>query len=282
MNKVFVKVLMITMLFLISFSCSSNKEGNKVSTITLLDDTKLDVLQDSFGKFIILDIEGIKQTFRLVPAGEFMMGSNSEDKDEAPSHKVKLSSFFIADSEVTQELWEKIMLNNPSKFKGKTHPVEHVSWNNCNDFINELNILYPFLEFSLPTEAQWEYIARAGSKENVFPGKLDNYSWYSKNSEGKTHPVKQKRANPWGVYDVLGNVWEWCSDWYNADYYNLSILENPQGAFKGISRVFRGGSWGSDAKYFRFSTRGNFSVNNNIEVRGGGIGLRLVLKIVEN
>ena len=280
-----IKFFLITIVLGLTFSCSSDKgseqvfstkvNAEKISTIVAQDGTKLDIFKDDFGKSIVLDIKGVKKTFRFIPAGEFMMGFNNRDSNEQPVHKVKLSSFFIADSEITQELWKVIMLTNPSKFKGKTHPVEFVSWDECQKFIKELNLLSPALKFSLPTEAQWEYAARAGSKEDMFAGKLDDYAWYDKNSGKKTHPVKQKLPNAWGLYDVLGNVWEWCSDWYSSKYYSSSVLENPQGPSKGISRVFRGGSWNAKESLTNFGFRYGFPT----KLRFNDRGFRLVVEI---
>jgi formylglycine-generating enzyme required for sulfatase activity len=157
----------------------------------------------------------------------------------------------MAETETTQEQWQSVMGDNPSRFKGTKNPVEQISWVDCQKFIEKINLLAAGLapqgyRFALPTEAQWEYACRAGSTTAYCFGDAENqlgdYAWYDANSDSTTHPVGTKKANVWGIYDMHGNVWEWCSDWYgdyNGDTTDLL------GASSGSLRVLRGGSWHS-------------------------------------
>ena len=204
-------------------------------------------------KEISVDLgEGVKMQIVLIPAGEFLMGSPSTEKergsDEGPQHKVRITKpFYIGKYEVTQEQWEAVMGNNPSRFKGAKNPVENVSWNDCQKFINKLNSIVPDGGFRLPTEAEWEYAARAGTATRFYWGddtnyrKIDRYAWYNKNSGGRTHPVGTKKSNSFGLYDISGNVWEWCSD--------------PKGPDSDNSRILRGGSWGGNGGLCRSANR---------------------------
>lgn len=192
-----------------------------------------------------------KQTgmvFVLLPAGSFQMGSN--DADEKPIHEVTLNSFLIAKYEVTQSQWQKIMWNNPSRFKGDNNPVEKVSWDDCREFCKKTGL-------RLPTEAEWEYAARAGTNTLFYWGDEEggDYMWYSGNSEDTTHPVGEKKPNGFGLYDMSGNIWEWCSDWYGDNYYGSSPKNNPQGLASGQYRVLRGGAWCRNAYLCRLSYR---------------------------
>ncbi|MCI0526115.1 MAG: formylglycine-generating enzyme family protein, partial [Nitrospira sp.] len=176
-----------------------------------------------------------------------------------------------------------IMGNNPSQFKGQTNPVENVSWEDVQEFIRELNTQEGGKLYRLPTEAEWEYAARAGSTSKYVFGdeetQLDQYAWYRYNSGGKTHPVGQLKPNTWGFYDMYGNVWEWVSDLYHKDYYAQSPDTDPQGpadsSHQKPDRVARGGGWLSDARFCRSASRGVAP-----GVRRGHVGFRLV-RIVE-
>ena len=212
-----------------------------------------------------------------VDGGTFMMGATSEQRsdaydDEKPAHQVTLSSFSIGKYEVTQEEWEAVMGSNPSKFKGVKLPVEQVSWNDCQTFIRKLNQMTG-KQFRLPTEAEWEYAARGGSKSCGYKyaggDNLGSVAWYTDNSGSKTHEVGKKQPNELGLYDMSGNVWEWCQDWYGK--YGSSSQTNPKGPSSGSRRVRRGGSWGDDAGYCRVSYRGS----NTPGDRYGSLGLRL-------
>ena len=176
-----------------------------------------------------------------VEGGTFQMGSNSGASDEKPIHTVTVSSFFMDKTEVTQAQYRKVMGNNPSHFSGCDEcPVESVSWHDANEYAKKVGK-------RLPTEAEWEYAARGGStgSPTTYAGSNDlgALGWYSGNSGRKTHPVGQKDPNELGLYDMSGNVWEWCSDRYDSDYYKNSPKNNPKGPNSGAARVLRGGSW---------------------------------------
>ena len=182
----------------------------------------------------------------FVEGGTFQMGSNEGD-DEKPIHTVTVGDFYIGKYEVTQKEWEAVMGSNPSNFKGANRPVENVSWNDIKEFLQKLNFKSG-KQYRLPTEAEWEYAARGGNQGQNFKysgsNSIDEVAWYNGNSSSQTHEVGQKQPNELGIYDMSGNVWEWCSDWYDANYYSSSPSKNPQGPSSGSSRVLRGGSWG--------------------------------------
>jgi formylglycine-generating enzyme required for sulfatase activity len=181
----------------------------------------------------------IGMEFVKIPAGSFMMGSDKCD-NEKPIHKVTISQdFWLQKTEVTQAQWQAVMGNNPSNFKGNNLPVETVSWDDAQEFIKKLNAKGEGT-YRLPTEAEWEYAARAGTTGD-YAGNLDSMAWYSANSDMKTHPIGQKQANAWGLYDMHGNVWEWCEDWY--DSYPSGTVTDPTGAASGSYRVIRGSCW---------------------------------------
>ena len=217
---------------------------------------------------------GVSFTMVGVEGGTFQMGSTDGDSDEKPVHQVSVSSFSIGQTEVTQELWEAVMGTNPSSFKGLKLPVERVSWNDCQTFITKLNQLTG-KTFRLPTEAEWEFAARGGnsSKGYTYAGSntIDDVAWYTSNSSSKTHEVATKQANELGIYDMSGNVWEWCSDWYGS--YSSYAQTNPTGAGSGSHRVYRGGSWNRSARSCRVSCRDYYAPSG----RYGIIGLRLAL-----
>jgi len=210
-------------------------------------------------KEVTLDLGGgVTMEFVLIPAGEFMMGDARGDFDEIPVHKVTITRpFVLGKYEVTQDQWKAIMGSNPARFKGAKSPVERVCWNDCQAFFNKLNQEFgkPGVKFSLPTEAQWEYACRAGTSTRWNFGddkaSVDQYAWWDENSGNTTHPVGQKKPNAWGLYDMHGNVWEWCVDRYGEDYYKRSPQNDPTGPTKGSSRVLRGGC-------FRFENPKNF------------------------
>lgn len=164
-----------------------------------------------------------------VPAGSFMMGSTNAD-DEGPIHEVHLSSFFIGKYEVTQRQWREVMGTAPSEFSGDDRPVENVTWEDAQEFAARLSKRTGEI-YRLPTEAEWEYAARAGSITDFHFGNdtllLGEYAWYTGNSGGETHPVGQKKANDWGLHDVAGNVREWCQDWWDPEFYHRSGYEDP-------------------------------------------------------
>jgi len=181
-----------------------------------------------------------------VEGGTFQMGSNDGNFNEKPVHSVTVSSFEIGKYEVTQALWEKIMGNNPSHFKGDNLPVENVSWNDIQTFIIKLNE-QTGKTYRLPTEAEWEYAARGGnsSKGYKYSGSdnINDVVWYNSNSGGRTHKIGPMLSNELGIYDMSGNVWEWCNDCYSSSYYSSSPTDNPTGPASDSYRVLRGGSW---------------------------------------
>ena len=222
---------------------------------------------------------GITIEMVKVEAGTFMMGATSEMQkpwyDEKPVHQVTLTNdYYMGKYEVTQNLWKAVMGRNPSKFKGDDLPVEKVSWDDCQEFISKLNSMTG-RKFRLPTEAEWEYAARGGKKSRGYQysgsSKMSEVAWYTANSGSKTHPVGKKQANELGLYDMTGNVLEWCQDWYGS--YVSSSQTNPTGAFSGFFRVFRGGSWYGNAGNCRSSCRDSYNPGN----RNFDLGLRLVL-----
>lgn len=189
-------------------------------------------------------------TFKMIAifGGTFTMGFAIQDSAR-PLHQVTLSNYYIGETEVTQELWNAVMGSNPSKFIGDEQcPVEQVSWNDCQIFLNKLNQLTKE-NFHLPTEAQWEYAACGGNKAEGYKGssysggEIANVGWYRYNSNNTTHRVKGKAPNELGIYDMTGNVSEWCSDWFGP--YTSDEQVDPKGAVSGTSRVERGGSWDS-------------------------------------
>ncbi|MEO5370922.1 MAG: formylglycine-generating enzyme family protein [Magnetococcus sp. DMHC-1] len=203
------------------------------------------------GKEWICPITGMK--FVWIPSGEFLMGSPGGEEErsgnEGPQHQVKLDGFWMGKFSVTQGEYEQVMGKNPSKFKGVRNPVENVSWDDAQEFIEKLNVdERGDGGYQMPTEAQWEYACRAGSKGRWCFGDdeklLKEYAWYAGNSGGKTHPVGEKKPNEIGLHDMHGNVWEWVSDWYDENFYANSPKDNPQGPSSGSARVNRGGSWG--------------------------------------
>ncbi len=214
-----------------------------------------------------------------VDGGTFTMGATAEqgsdaDDDEKPAHQVTLSSFYICKHEVTQEEWEAVMGSNPSNMKGKRLPVEQVTWTDCLTFINKLNSLTG-KHYRLPTEAEWEYAARGGNRSNGYKysgsNTHGNVAWFSINSGDKTHEVMTKSPNELGLYDMSGNVLEWCSDWYGE--YPSSAQTNPKGPSSGSDRVARGGSWGSVVRFCRVSIR----IYGAPSSRYDYLGLRLAL-----
>ncbi|MDY5800010.1 MAG: SUMF1/EgtB/PvdO family nonheme iron enzyme [Candidatus Onthomorpha sp.] len=195
-------------------------------------------------------VKGVEFKMIKVEGGTFSMGATSEQEYDAlscekPVHSVTLSDYYIGETEVTQELWEAVMGSNPSYFEGDNQrPVENVSWNDCQKFIKKLNRLTG-KEFRLPTEAEWEYAARGGkySRGYKYSGSnnADEVAWYHDNSGYETNPVKTKKANKLGLYDMSGNVYEWCNDWWGC--YQSNSQTNPTGPSEGESRVLRGGGW---------------------------------------
>ena len=209
-----------------------------------------------------------------VQGGTFDMGSNIENV-EKPIHQVTLGDYYIGKYEVTQAQWIEIMGNNPSFFKGDNLPVENVSWEDIQEFITRLNEKTG-RTYRLPTEAEWEYAARGGNKSQGYlysgSNNLDDVVWYERNSNYKTHPVGQKQANELGIYDMSGNISEWCNDWYGP--YSSSSQTNPTGPSSGSYPIYRGGDFAGDKRYCRVAFRSYSSPGSRFDF----LGFRLSLK----
>lgn len=266
MKKFFLYVLL-AMAVVPSALCEKNRAGNRSVSADL---PEIDTIEVGSVSFRMIRVQG----------GTFTMGATSEQGSDAydwekPVHRVTLGGYYIGETEVTQALWTAVMGRNPSYFKGDNLPVEEVSWEACQEFIRKLNQMTG-KNFRLPTEAEWEYAARGGNKSCGYKYSGSNYfgavAWYEKNSGGRTHDVGTKSPNELGIYDMSGNVFEWCSDWYGE--YSSSSQINPQGPKSGVYPVYRGGSWISHARHCRISQRGyNWFADRNSRF----IGLRLVL-----
>lgn len=226
-------------------------------------------------------VNGVSFEMVYVEGGTFTMGATTEQGSDAwdsekPAHSVTLSSYYIGQTEVTQALWRVVMGGNPSNWKGSDLPVENVSWNACREFICKLNQITG-KTFRLPTEAEWEYAARGGSKSRGYKysgsNTIDAVAWYYRNSGNKTHIVGTKAPNELGLYDMNGNVLEWCQDWYGE--YSSSARTNPGGPMRGDYRVNRGGSWGRGERGCRVSYRSH----GEPDYCHSALGLRLALQL---
>ncbi|MGM9712617.1 MAG: formylglycine-generating enzyme family protein [Prevotella sp.] len=225
-----------------------------------------------------VSLDDIMRNMVYVEGGTFTMGATSEqqspDSDEKPTHRVSLSSYYIGKYEVTQALWKAVMGNNPSNWKGDNLPVEQVSWDDCQAFLRKLNAMTG-KNFRLPTEAEWEFAARGGNRSRGYQYSgsniLGDVAWYDDNSGNKTHPVGTKAPNELGIYDMSGNVWEWCLDWKGS--YSSSAQTNPTGPNSGSNRVYRGGSWFNYARICRVAIRDDGTPG----IRDVSLGLRLAL-----
>ena len=231
------------------------------------------------GEWQRFEVNGISFIMVKVQGGTFTMGATAEQggdarSDEKPAHRVTLSSFSIGQTEVTQELWQAVMGSNPSEFKGAKRPVEQVSWDDCQEFIRKLNALTG-QHFRLPTEAEWEYAARGGSKSQGYKysgsNNVNYVAWHDGNSGNKTHDVATKQPNELGIFDMSGNVDEWCQDWFGDNYYSSSPSSNPNGPASGYNRVNRGGSWYNFAGSCRVAHRSLKLAGNSF------LGFRLAL-----
>ncbi len=236
------------------------------------------VFYDSKSNSVVFGSNHYKMVY--VTGGTFLMGATSEQgsdefDDEKPTHRVALSDYYIGQTEVTQGLWRAVMEDNPSDLKGDNLPVVNVSWNDCQRFIEKLNSKTG-RTFRLPSEAEWESASRGGNNSRGYKysgsNDIDDVAWYTTNSNDKTHAVATKRSNELGLYDMSGNVWEWCNDWYDSNY-NMSNVSNPRGVDTDPFRVIRGGSWDYDARDCRVSNRDYAAPAD----RSHDLGLRLVL-----
>ncbi|MCC5945900.1 MAG: SUMF1/EgtB/PvdO family nonheme iron enzyme [Bernardetiaceae bacterium] len=258
-----VLLLLIAIIFAV-VQLSGNKNSSEIAfeeeTTPILDDAADDIIYDPIET---ITVNGVSFDMIFVEGGTFTMGCTPEQgsdcyDNEKPAHEVTLSDYYIGQTEVTQKLGRAVMGENPSYNKNCDDcPVEQVSWNDCKAFIEKLNTLTG-KTFRLPTEAEWEFSARGGNKSKGYKyagsNDIDEVAWYGYEKSGKkTHPVAQKQANELGLYDMSGNVWEWCQDWYGS--YTSNSKRNPTGAGSGSNRVFRGGGWGSFARDSRVSLR---------------------------
>ncbi|MDY3062542.1 MAG: bifunctional serine/threonine-protein kinase/formylglycine-generating enzyme family protein [Bacteroidaceae bacterium] len=246
------------------------------------------VLEEIVGDDKVFTVGDVEFVMKPVVGGTFTMGATPEQQDpydrEKPTHQVTLSSYYIGETEVTQALWTAVMGNTVEQIAeangretwgvGKDYPTYDISWNDCQEFISKLNSLTG-QKFRLPTEAEWEYAARGGNKSKGYQysgsNNFDDVAWYGYNSVDKTHPVKTKQPNELGIYDMSGNVSEWCQDRYGS--YSSGSQTNPKGPSTGSDRVIRGGSLGSFARDCRSAYRYNCTPGD----RYPDLGLRLVL-----
>jgi formylglycine-generating enzyme required for sulfatase activity len=217
--------------------------------------------------------------FVTIQPGSFRMGCSEGDSlcdaDENPPHDVRITKAFqLSTHEVTQAEWQALMQTNPSRFKGENLPVENISFDEVQEYLGKLNARNDGYRYRLPTEAEWEYAARAGTK-GANSGPLDEIAWYMNNSNGQSHPVKQKKPNAFGLYDMEGNVYEWTQDWFFD--YEEDPLTDPKGPASGFERVPRGGSWNSTPKGVRTSNR------NALEPDAGdfNVGFRVAREAVQ-
>jgi formylglycine-generating enzyme required for sulfatase activity len=238
----------------------------QVWTVALLLAAALGSLTVATAQELTMDLGGgVKLEMALIPAGSFLMGDEKGRWNEKPAHKVTVTKpFQLGKYPVTQSQWEAVMGSNPSQSKGAKNPAESVSWHDCQIFLGKLNAKTGGQggNFVLPTEAQWEYACRAGSATRYCFGddamQLGQCAWYDDNSAGMTHPVGEKKPNAWGLFDMHGNVLEWCQDWWDLAYYANSPANDPKGPATGSSRVYRGGSLLSPASFCRSASRDNY------------------------
>lgn len=270
-------------------TCYADRNGKRsgTKTVNVVQNGATHVELSFFDNFTCT-ANGVSFEMVYVEGGEFMMGATAEQGSDAfdaekPVHSVRLSDYYIGKYEVTQALWKAVMGTNPSYFtSNKQNPVEQVSWNDCQEFLRKLNAichnngsLPKDKNFYLPTEAQWEYAARGGKKSKGYKysgsNSIDKVAWYGNNSNYKTHVVGSKSSNELGIYDMSGNVYEWCQDWYGS--YTSAIQHNPKGAASGSFRVSRGGSCYDNARHCRVSDRNDSTPAD----RNNYLGLRLTV-----
>lgn len=245
-------ITLITLIALSCLACSRKQTTGEDGNVGTKDGVAASIGEEGtpaekLPQKVAIDLgNGVPLDFILIRPGSFTMGSDNGSDHEKPPHKVTIAEpFYLGKYEVTQEQWKKVMDTQPSHFNGAKNPVEQVSWDECQRFVAKLNEMTAGATFRLPTEAEWELACRAGSSGWFCYGndleQLDLYAWYGKNAQGTTHPVGTKKPNAWGLYDMHGNVWEWCADWFGE--YPTDATTNPVGPVSGLERVFRGGAW---------------------------------------
>lgn len=239
----------------------------------------------TMGEMLSTFTNTIGMEFVLIPVGLFLMGNDrAQPLDEFPRHLVNITTpFYLGKYEVTQVQWESLMESNPSRFTGANRPVESISWDDAQKFIHRLNTKENTTAYRLPTEAEWEYAAKAGTITPWYWGRnlnmIDEYEWYQDNSNHQTHPVGMLKPNPWGLYDMLGNVMEWTQDRYDETYYDFSPSDDPPGPTEapteGDFRVYRGESWMMCSATIRPEIRGNATPDDS----GSTIGFRIAVTL---
>lgn len=239
---------------------------------------------DDDGKEFVIELPNLPQGARplvmtRIPAGRFMMGSPDDEpgheENESPRHEVVISRpFYMAKYEITQAQWLTLMDDNVAheEMRGLDKPVNRPSWEQCQEFIRRLNGILNDLRYRLPTEAEWEYACRAGTDAPAYWGDargdeiMDQYAWYRFNADFEIHPAGEKKPNAWGLYDMMGNVWEWCLDWYGP--YPSDMQTDPAGPANGDERVIRGGSWAGRGEWLRSADRGKMPPDKGFHTGG--------------
>jgi len=257
---------------------------------------KIKIIAAAFLALIIVfmsqGLYGVSPNLIIIEGGTFIMGSDEAGEREQPAHTVTVSSFLMSESEVTQNMWNEVMDDNPSRLKGESLPVERITWMMAIEFCNGLSLkegLEPFYiitdegvqadwsknGYRLPTEAEWEFAAKGGNKSQglQFAGSdtIDEVAWHKENSRFKTHNVKEKKANELGLYDMSGNVYEWCWDWFGETYYADSPAQDPKGPETGERKILRGGCWYSEARHSVIVAR----VHADPDGQGANVGFRV-------
>lgn len=261
------RILIIIFLFLLCTGAGYSQNSGSAKVISLPHDVSME--------------------FVFIPPGSFYMGSDTSEKDrhgdEGPVRHVSITKgFYLGKFEVTQAQWMAVMKNNPSIFQNTddwyNYPVDNVSWNDCREYISRLNSLGLGV-FRFPTEAEWEYACRAGTISRYYWGddpddwQVYEYAWAFSRAEGKSHPAGEKKPNPWGLYDMSGNMWEWCSDW-REPYLPVDTI-NPTGQASGTSKIYRGGSWFNKPATLRSANRNG----HEPDTKGTNSGFRIVLEV---
>ena len=291
MKKLFILLFILASCGATGHSQTIVGDVNGDGVVTANDVTMVyDIILGNLAKMTKYEVNGVEFVMCEITGGTFIMGANDDDNqaedNEKPAHQVTLSNFSICQTEVTQDLWIAVMSNNPSRFNGGIYgydlnrPVENVSWDDCQEFISKLNQITG-KTFRLPTEAEWEFAARGGNKSQGFKysgnNNIDLVAWFMENSNNRTQPVATKRPNELELYDMSGNVYEWCQDWYDSSYYSISPSDNPIGPETGTRRVWRGGAWNDNSNQCRVTYR-NWGPPED-SASGGILGFRLAMSV---